>query len=149
LQEEAITGAYRAGTQIAPKAGPLELIAMAIQQLAPQVVQHEAKLIEHDAEIADIRRALPAPHDPDEFVTVKQRIIEVHRDPSILPLPDCRWNLAQVVGQRLKESNAKRGPTVTARLDGSAVVTEVQTWRRADIDAVIDDVLRSRKRNAA
>lgn len=140
LQEKAISGAYQTSAQIKPEATAVELVVMAMQKLAPQVVLHEKKLIEHDADIAELRSVMPAPRNVREFITVKQAIAERMLDPTIMPLAGSRWNLAQVVGHRLAESKAERGPAVSARVEGSSVTTQMQTWRRGAIYDLLSDL---------
>jgi hypothetical protein len=149
LQERAILDAYQKGKRITPTLTPIEHIAMAMQQLVPQVQQHEAKIIEHDEKIAEIAKALPAPRDPNEFITVKQAIAERGLDASILPVPESRWNLAQIAGHRLAEAGAERGEPIPSRLDGVAVVKPVQTYRRSAIFAVLEELMRPKSRRGA
>jgi hypothetical protein len=137
LQEAAISGSVAAGTAISPTASPTELIALALQQLAPQVQSHEVKLIEHDEQIASLQRSRPIERDPMGWVTVKAAIAELGLDASVLPIPGLKWNLAQVAGQRLVECGSELGTPVSARLDASSRVFPVNTYRRTAVYDVL------------
>lgn len=137
LQEAAISGAMAVGRSITPSASPTELIALALQQLAPQVASHEVKLIEHDEKIAALVRSRPIERDPMGWVTVKAAIAELGLDSSVLPIPGLKWNLSQVAAQRLSEVSAERGSPVSARLEASSHIVAVNTYRRMAVYDVL------------
>lgn len=137
LQEAAISGAVATGRAITPAASPTELIALALQQLAPQVASHEVKLIEHDEQIAALVRSRPIERDPMGWVTVKAAIAELGLDSSVLPIPGLKWNLSQVAAQRLSEVSAERGSPVSARLEASSHIVAVNTYRRMAVYDVL------------
>lgn len=137
LQEAAISGSVASGHAISQTASPTELIALALQQLAPQVQSHEALLIEHSEKIDALVRSRPLERDPEGWVTVKQAIAELGLDSTVLPIPNLKWNLSQVAGQRLSEVGAERGTPVSARLEASSHIVPVNTYRRTAVYDVL------------
>ncbi|WP_292935971.1 hypothetical protein [Noviherbaspirillum sp.] len=97
--------------------------------------KHESEILEHGEQLDQIKREMPAFRSPDEFVTIKQRCIE--RALAFGKIVQGRMNLTQACGQYLQKSGAEKGPLQAERLDGSAIITEVATWQRKDIDAAI------------
>lgn len=110
----------------------IRLLAHATETI---LVKHENELAEHQEQLVEIKREMPAFRDPEEFVTIKQRCLE-----QALPfgaIVQGRMNLTQAVGQYLQKSGCIKGPSRQERLDGSSIITEVATWKRSDIDKSI------------
>lgn len=111
----------------------------AIESLAQstQVVllHHEAEIYSNKVQIEEIRRDLPSQRSPEDFITIKQRCFEKALSPETIVKG--RMNLSQACGQYMTKMNMSKGRKLFERLDGSAMVSEVGTWRRGDIDSAI------------
>jgi hypothetical protein len=89
----------------------------------------------HEGRITELEKTSPVYRDPEGFVTVKQRLLELGLPFGILIVG--RRNLANVCGDALERSCAMRGSKQRERADGNGLTFEVGTWRRADIDKAI------------
>lgn len=143
LQERALANAINSGKP-AP-AAEAHLVAAVKQAVAPRLHEHDRKFREQDIKIATIQEAVPAMRDGQEFITVKQAIAERGLDASIMPLhPRSHETLSGLAGQLLRSKGKERGPEVISRLDGQARAVPMNTYRRAEIYAVVDEIMRSR-----
>lgn len=146
LQERAIAAALNAGRSV-QKSGVTEeqLVSVLKQAVAPRLHVHDEKLREHDIKIDAIEKSVPTMRDPREFIPVKQAIAEKGLDASLMPLhPHSKETLSGVVGQMLRNKGSDRGPEVLSRLDGQARAVSMNTYRRSEIYAVADEVMRGR-----
>lgn len=86
------------------------LVEVIRQAVAPRLHEHDGKLKEHDAALNEIKGAVPALRDPQEFIPVRQAIQEQGLDPTVMPLhPRSRENLSGLAGQILKSRSAEQG----------------------------------------
>ncbi len=89
---------------------------------------------------------IPTLRDQKEFITVRQAISEQGRDPASMPLyPNSKENLSGLAGQQLKSKRAEQGPREVMRVDGQSLSTEVNTYRRAVIYAVLDEIIQNKQ----
>lgn len=111
----------------------------AIQHLAQatQVVleDHDRVLDRHDEELQKLKSDIPIYRDPDEYVSIKQRCLELSLPFGIVV--QGKMNLTQACGQFLKGSGAEQGSNQVERLDGQSLTMPVSTWKRKDIDGAI------------
>ena len=122
------------------------LVEVIRQAVAPRLHEHDGKLKEHDAVLNEIKGAVPALRDPQEFIPVRQAIQEQGLDPTVMPLhPRSRENLSGLAGQILKSRSAEQGEMIAARLDGGAIATTMNTYRRGIIYSVIDEITRNKQ----
>lgn len=112
---------------------------IAIQNLAQasQVVfeDHDKRIAQQDEDIKQIKKDLPAYRDPEEFISIKQRCLEL-----CLPFAirvQGQMNLTQACGQYLKQIGAQQGSKQMERLDGRSLTVPVDTWKRNDIDIAV------------
>lgn len=111
------------------------------EAVAPRLRQHDDKIHEHDVIITEIKDSVPALRDQDEFITIKQAINEQGLDSSSMPYhPQSRETLSGLVGQQLKNSNARQGDPVVTRMDGHSQTIEVNTYRRGEIYKVLNEI---------
>ena len=88
---------------------------------------------------------VPALQPGDKFITVKQAIAEKGMDASLMPLhPRSNETLSGLAGQMLVSKGVAKGTPEVARLEGSARATAVNTYRRADIYLVLEEIIRSK-----
>ena len=114
--------------------------------IAPRLRSHDDKLHGHDLVIADLKEAVPTLRDQDEFITVKQAINEQGLDPTLMPLhPQSHENLSGLTGRMLKDTIAEQGSSVIARIDGQSRSTEMNTYRRRNIYAVLSQITRNKQ----
>lgn len=92
---------------------------------------------QHEGRINELEKTSPVYRDPEAFVTVKQRLLELGLPFGILIVG--RRNLANVCGDALERSSATRGSKQRERADGNGLTFEVGTWRRVDIDKAIKE----------
>ena len=79
--------------------------------------------------------------DQNAFISVKQAIAEQGLDSSLMPLyPNSRENLSSLIGRFLKKRGVEQGPNIVARLDGKSLSTEMNTYRRGDIYAALNEL---------
>lgn len=146
LQERAISSAL---TGNAPTASPVSqeaLIEVMKQAIAPRLSRHDEKLQEHDVVIADIKSVVPTLRDQDEFISVKQASSEQGYQSDLMPLyPKSKENLSGLAGQLLKSKGCRVGPSVIARIDGQALSTEMNTYRRGDIYDVFREIMENKQ----
>ena len=148
LQERALSSVLNPVTSATTPITQETLIETMREVVAPRLREHDNKLREHDVVIAEIVDAVPALRDPDEFITVKQAISEKGLDSAMMPLyPRSHENLSGLAGQILKGRNTEQGERVISRADGRSLSTEANTYRRRNIYAVIDEILRSKQQN--
>ncbi|MBK6678037.1 MAG: hypothetical protein IPG52_14910 [Rhodocyclaceae bacterium] len=145
LQERAIAASLNARATV-PASSPAvtqDALVEAIRQaVAPRLHAHDGKLKEHDVLIEEIKGAVPALRDPDEFIPVRQAIQEQGLDPTVMPLhPRSRENLSGLAGQILKSRSAEQGGTIVARLDGTAMAAPMNTYRRGAIYRVLGEIM--------
>ncbi len=77
---------------------------------------------------------------------MRQAIQEQGLDPTVMPLhPRSRENLSGLAGQILKSRSAEQGEMIAARLDGGAIATTMNTYRRGVIYSVIDEIMRNKQ----
>lgn len=149
LQERAIAASLNARTIPAPGSTAVtqEALIEAIKQaIAPRLHAHDGKLQEHDILIEEIKSAVPALRDQEEFISVKQAIQEQGLDPTVMPLhPHSRENLSGLVGNLLKTRSAEQGPAVVARIDGTSASASMNTYRRRAIFAVLDEIMNNKQ----
>jgi hypothetical protein len=149
LQERAIAAMLNA--RAAPPASGVAVTQDALveaikQAVAPRLHAHDGKLKEHDAIIEEIKEAVPALRDTEEFITVRQAIQEQGLDPTVMPLhPRSEENLSCLAGQLLKSRNAEQGGKVVARLDGVSVTTTMNKYRRGAIYAVLEEIMNNQQ----
>lgn len=104
------------------------------EAVSPKLYKSEYRLEEHDTIITEIKSTVPTFRDLEEFITVKQAIIEQGLDSNSMPcFPNSRENLSGLVGQMLVDKNATRGERVKSRTDGTSLSIEFNTYRRGDI----------------
>lgn len=149
LQERAIAATLNARTA-PPTSGAAvtqDALVEAIKQaVAPRLHAHDGKLREHDAIIEEIKDAVPALRDSEEFIPVRQAIQEQGLDPTVMPLhPRSRENLSGLAGQLLKNRTAEQGASVVARLDGASAATPMNTYRRGAIYAVLEEIMKNKQ----
>lgn len=142
LQERELQAAMNSQTTTQSTSSGLVDISHAIEAIkslaqATQIVleKHESQISNHEVQIEEMKRGLPAFRAPDAFVTIKQRFLE--RALSFGTVVQGRMNLSQACGQYLQKSGAEKGQSLPERIDGTAVIKDVATWRREDIDAAI------------
>lgn len=150
LQERAIAAIMHARTS-PPASTPAPVTQDALvealkEAVAPRLHAHDNMLVQHDAAIEEIKEAIPALRNPDEFIPIKQAIQEQGLDPTIMPLhPRSRENLSGLTGQLLKSRASEQGRSVVARLDGVSTSTPMNTYRRAAIYAVLAEIINNRQ----
>lgn len=144
LQERALSSALNATTSPTSPITQETLLGVMKQALAPRLRMHDDKLHEHDVIISELREAVPTLRDQDEFIPVKQAISEQGLDPTLMPLyPRSSENLSGLAGQLLKSRGVEQGASVIARIDGQAVSSVMNTYRRHDIYAVLAEITRN------
>jgi hypothetical protein len=146
LQERAMAAALNAGRPV-QKPGVTEekLVEVLKEAVAPRLHVHDEKLREHDIKISAIEESVPAMRDPREFIPVKQAIAEKGLDASVMVLyPQSKETLSGVVGQALRTRGAERGPEVISRLDGQMRAVPMNTYRRGEIYAAVEEIMRSK-----
>jgi hypothetical protein len=144
LQERALANAMNGGKYV-PKAPVTEdhLVAVMKQAVAPRLHAHDEKFREHDIKIAEIQDAVPAMRDATEFIPVKQAIAEKGWEPTLMPLhPDSKETFSGLAGQMLTSKGAEKGPHVISRLDGQTRAVPMNTYRRGQIYAVLEEIMR-------
>jgi hypothetical protein len=143
LQERELQAALNIQTKQSPASNARSMdvsqAMKAIESLAQatQVVllHHEAEIHLNKIQIEEMRRDLPILRPPDEFISIKQRCFEQALSPETIVKG--RMNLSQACGQYMNKMNMLKGRKIQERLDGSAMVSDVGTWRRSDIDSAI------------
>lgn len=149
LQERAIAAMLNARTASPPSGVAITsdaLIEAIKQAIAPRLHDHDGKLRAHDLIIEEIKEAVPALRDTEEFIPVRQAIQEQGLDPTVMPLhPRSRENLSGLAGQLLKSRAAEQGGAVVARLDGGSATTSMNTYRRGVIYAVLEEVVNNKQ----
>lgn len=149
LQERAIAAMLNARTSPPAADAPVtqDALVEAIKRaIAPRLHTHDSKLREHDELIEEIKGAVPTLRDPEEFIPVRQAILEQGMDPSVMPLhPRSRENLSGLVGQLLKTRAAEQGAGVVSRLDGGTVSASMNTYRRNVIYAALEEVMNNKQ----
>jgi hypothetical protein len=149
LQERAMVSALR--KRQAPDApantaiSEARLVAVVSQAVAPRFEAQERREQRQDVMIREVKEAVPALQPGDVFITVKRAIAEKGLDATIMPLhPKSNETLSGLAGQMLVARGAAKGTPEVARLDGTTRATAVNTYKRADIYAVLDDIMRSK-----
>lgn len=146
LQERALSSALNGADDRKAPITQEKLLETMKQAVAPRLRAHDEKLYEHDIVIAEIKDSTPMLRDADEFISVKQAISEKALDPTLMPCyPKSKENLSGLAGQMLKESSAEQGGSVIARVDGQAFSTEMKTYRRRNIYAVLDKIMQNKQ----
>ena len=142
LQERALANAINGKRDLSAAVTQQQLVEAMKEAVAPRLRAHDDKLHEHDVVIAEIVEAVPAMRDEGEFITVRQAISEKGLDASEMPLysTGSRETLAGLAGQMLKNRKAEQGPSVLMRLEGASVTSEVNTYRRGEIYAVLKEI---------
>jgi hypothetical protein len=144
LQERALANAVNGQIDSGPGVSQEMLIEVMKQAVAPRLQGHDDKIREHDVVIEEIKEAVPALRDEEEFITVKQAITEQGLDWSQMPLSNSRENLSGLAGQLLKSHHADQGPQVPARLDGTSIVKLMNTFRRGAIYRALTEIIKGR-----
>lgn len=146
LQERALSSVLNPITAAASPVTQDTLIETMKEVVAPRLRDHDNKLREHDVVIAEIVEAVPTLRDQDEFITVKQGISEKGFDSTMMPLyPQSRENLSGLAGRFLKDQNSEQGVAVIARVDRQSIPIEMNTYRRRDIYAVLNEIIRNKQ----
>jgi hypothetical protein len=145
LQERALSNALNSRTEPAAAVSQETLIEALRQAVAPRLRDHDNKFREQDIVIAEIKDAVPALRDQGEYISVRQAILELGYDPTVMPLKDSRENLSGLTGRMLTERRAEKGEPVKARLDGQSVTAAMNTYRRGDIHVVLMEIVRSKQ----
>jgi hypothetical protein len=143
LQEQAFSAKLAAAREAAKSQGvsPEMLLAAIKQAVAPRLHAHDEKIAEHDVVIGAIKEAAPFLQDQQEFITLRQGAMELGKDPAMMPnFPRTKENLCGIAGRLLRERGAETGAPVAARLDGSPVTAEMNTYRRGDVYAVLREL---------
>ncbi|OYZ62733.1 MAG: hypothetical protein B7Y04_12720 [Gallionellales bacterium 24-53-125] len=141
LQERALSSALNPTAVSTSSVTQESLIEAMKEAVAPRLRGHDDKLHEHDVVIAEIVDAVPTLRDQDEFITIKQAVSEKGFDSTMMPLyPQSRENLSGLTGRMLKDSNAEQGASVIARVDGQSIPIEMNTYRRRNIYAALDEI---------
>jgi hypothetical protein len=151
LQERAIAAALKASRKMPAKQegvaaiSETRLAAVVAQAVAPRFESQERREQRQDVMIQEIKEAVPALQPADVFITVKRAVAEKGLDATVMPLhPTSNETLSGLAGQMLVARGAAKGTPEVARLDGSSRATAVNTYRRADIYAVLDEIARSK-----
>lgn len=122
------------------------LIETMREVVAPRLREHDNKFHEHDVVIAEIVDAVPTLRPQDEFITVKQAINEKGYDSTAMPLhPQSHETLSGLTGRILKDKKVVQGASVISRNDGQSLSTEVNTYKRRDIYAALDEINRNKQ----
>jgi len=146
LQERALSSALSATPAATSPITQETLIEAMKEVVAPRLRDHDNKLQEHDVVITEIVDAVPTLRDPEEFITAKQAISEKGFDSTMMPLhPRSRENLSGLVGRMLKELNAEQGGSIIARIDGQSLPIQMNTYRRRNIYAALDEIMRNKQ----
>lgn len=146
LQERALSSALNPTASAATPITQETLIETMKEVVAPRLREHDNKFQEHDVVIAEITEAVPTLRDPEEFITVKQAINEKGFDSTIEPLhPHSNENFSSLAGRLLTERNTERGGQVISRLDGQSFSKGMNTYRRRNIYAVLDEIMRNKQ----
>jgi hypothetical protein len=150
LQERAIAAIIKAKTAPPPAQGTAVtsdvLVDVISRAIAPRIHEHDEKLQEHHAAIVEIKEAVPALRNPQEYISVKQAIQEQGLDGTVMPLhPVSNENLSGLTGQMLKKRRAEQGKPIVARLDGGSIATPMNTYRREAIYSVIQEIISNRQ----
>lgn len=140
LQERALSHGINSSTVPGSPVTQETLLGVIRQAIAPRLGDHDKKLHEQDVVIAELREAVAALRDQNAFISVKQAIAEQGLDSSLMPLyPNSKENLSSLVGRFLKRRGVEQGPNIVARLDGKSLSTEMNTYRRGDIYAALNE----------
>lgn len=146
LQERALSSALNPTASTTTPITQETLIETMKEVVAPRLRDHDDKLREHDVVIAELVEAVPTLRDHNEFITIKQGISEKGFDSTMMPLyPRSRENLSGLAGQLLKDRNAEQGGRVIARVDGQSHSTEMNTYKRCEIYAILDEIMRNKQ----
>jgi hypothetical protein len=146
LQERALSSAIQDRPERAVAVTQDTLLQALKEAVAPRLRAHDDKLHEHDFVIAEIRDAVPTLRDQSEFIPVKQAINEQGLDSSLMPLhPRSRETLSGLTGQMLRDRGVVQGGSVIARIEGQSFSTEMKTYRRGDIYAVLAEIMKHKQ----
>jgi hypothetical protein len=143
LQEQAFAAKLTQARDVAKgqAVSPQMLLDAIKQAVAPRLHAHDEKIAEHDVVIGVIKDTAPFLQDQEEFITLRQGAIELGKDPSMMPnYPQTKETLCGLAGRMLKERGASTGTPVAARLDGSSVTAEMNTYRRGDVYGVLREL---------
>lgn len=150
LQERALSSALSTTPTATAPVTQETLIEAMKEVVAPRLRNHDDKLHAHDVVIAEIVDAVPTLRDLDEFITIKQAISEQGFDSSMMPLyPQSHENFSGLTGRMLKNGNAEQGGSVIARIDGQSRAIEMNTYRRRNIYAALDEIVRNKQHGLA
>ena len=144
LQERALSSLVESKADVGKPVTQAQLVDAMKEAVAPRLRQHDDQIREHTIVIEEIREAVPALRDEGEFISVKQAISEKGLDASQVPLWPNRETLSGAAGQILKTKRVKQGTDVISRLDGQARAVAMNTYRRGEIYAVLEEILRNR-----
>lgn len=117
----------------------MQVIKSLAQSTFAELEDHGNKLSKHNSDIRRLKETNAVDRDPDEFVTVKQRILE--RSLPHAMIVSGRLNLSEACGQNLKAKGKEKGGTVMERLEGNSLTASASLWRRRDIDEAIDEFM--------
>lgn len=154
LQERAMASALKPRQQARPEhiasISETRLVSVVAQAVTPRLDALDRRQERQDVVINEIKEAVPALQPEDEFITVKRAIAEKGLDATVMPLhPDSKETLSGLAGQMLVSRGAAKGVPEIARLDGSSRAVPMNTYRRGDIYAVLDEIMRSKPRGLA
>lgn len=134
LQEQALVATARA-LPVAPQLSVGGHLAAALGLLNETVEHHSQTLTVHESEIEGLKQRIT--RDPSEHLTTVAFCAEIPRDPSELPIPSYRQNLAELLGAYCAKAGMSPGPKVITRLSGNSMLREINTWRRCDLQAAL------------
>ena len=141
LQERAMASILNVENEKSTPVTQENLVEAIKQAVAPRLRAHDDKLNEHDVIISEIKDAVPTLRDPEEFITVKQAVVEQGRDANQMPyFPDNKDTLSGLIGKKLKSLAAEQGSPIVSRLDGQSFSTEMNTYRRREIYKALEGI---------
>lgn len=148
LQEKELQGAMKSrmspeqtDSGVTDASQAMQVIKSLAQSTFTELEVHGSKISKHDVDIRRLKETNAVDRDPDEFVTVKHRILE--RSLPHAMIVSGRLNLSEACGQYLKSKGKEKGGTVMERLEGNSLTAPASLWRRMDIDEAIDEFMPS------
>ncbi|WP_321323040.1 hypothetical protein [Thiomicrorhabdus sp.] len=119
----------------------------------PLLTKHDVKLTEHDIvitdmndKLTDIEKHLPEGLKANEFITIRQAVLEKKLDGEYMPYyPNLKQNLTSLAGELLTKMNVIKGPESSSRTDGNSFVMVQNTYHRVEIYSVLDELMRKKQ----
>jgi hypothetical protein len=122
------------------------LIEAIREAVAPRLHAHDEKIAEHDVVIQTIQKNAPFLRDMQDFITTRQGALELGIDPALMPeYPQSRLTICAIAGRTLTNQGAETGASISSRLDGSAVVVQMNTYRRQAVYAALRELASAEK----